>query len=238
MNTPETPAQLPATPSPLSAHSPLSLHLREDDDRRITQAHQLHKQIGGNLVAALALLEMARLESGKRNASEEEARLCGRLEESLRQCLKDVRWLVEEQYPPLLKTFGLNAALQDLAHVVTAEFDGSVEFDLPEDDLPLPLPSRLNLYRIIENLVTRATTGGGVKRVHFALAAGGEGKARLVLTCDGGSALWRLDEPAPELQIVLERCALLGGTLECLPARPGGIPQICLSFPLPAFLPD
>lgn len=223
----ETPS-LPQEAAHRSEQAAIANWLAEDDERRICQAHQLHKQVAGNLVAGLALLEMLRLEAAKTAPSGEEARLSDRLGEILRETLNDVRWLVEEQYPPLLKSFGLNATLQELARMMAARNACVLDLELPPEDLPLSLTEQLNLYRMVEMLYAHAVSGKAT-RTHLALTATDE-NARWVFTSDSAPAHWLLSPVAPGLELIVARGSLLRAEMESLSRK--GIPQFSLSIPL------
>lgn len=201
--------------------------LASDDERRICHAHQLHKHVAGNLVAALTLLEMLRLESGKTAPGGEEVRLSQRLGEILRETLKEVRWLVEEQYPPLLKSFGLNAALEDLTRLTNAQQDCVMELDVQEEELPLSLSAQLSLFRIAETLFCHASVANAA-RLRLSLHAHG-GLVRMAFSCECDSTHWQLEPLPSALECVLARCKLLSAEVEAHSTQ--GIPQIIITFP-------
>ncbi|MFM2168524.1 MAG: hypothetical protein RIS79_2895 [Verrucomicrobiota bacterium] len=206
--------------------------LAAEDEMRIQLSHRLHKDVAGGLVVCSSLSEMLRHSNAQRNDAELVARLHGELESTLRQTLGMVRDITEGLCPPVLKFFGFNAALQQIIRALSEGFGGSIMLQLDGNEPELELKDRLNLFRVVEELV------------HVCLQR--SEASWLEITCQTGHRHWDIfidhdgrgdscsaDQTSPEVVQVEARCALMAAELDVSASGAGDRVRIAVRVPLP-----
>lgn len=141
----------------------------EEERQRI--AKELHDGIG-SLLSTLSL----KLETIAHAAPSPDTRLLAQeCRELSGRSLSGIRDLSHELMPPELELFGLNAALEEF----TDQMNRSARLQMHFSSKPLtpePSPSlALNLYRIVQELVTNTLKHAGAQHVYLTLSAGPSG---------------------------------------------------------------
>lgn len=155
------------------------------------------------------------------------SRLLGSLDATLRQTLQLVRDMTEKQFPPVLKAFGLNVALQQLVRNIGENFAGSLVLHISGDEPQFDLTSRLNLFRIMQALLKHCVRFADTSWVEVTCRASAE-KLEITIDHDGGDSIWKETGAGSEMAIIEARCALLGSRMEIMGAGPGGSSRVCL----------
>ncbi len=205
----------------------LSCLLKEEDAQRADLAHLLHKDMAGGLVACASLGEMMRHELANGGNTASVVKLLGSLDSTLRQTLQLVRDMTEKQFPPVLKAFGLHVALQQLVRNVGENFAGSLVLHLSGDEPSFDLASRLNLFRIMQALLTHCVRFADTSWVEVTCRASAE-KLEITIDHDGGDSIWNEMGSGSEMAVIEARCALLGSRMQVMGAGPGGSSRISL----------
>lgn len=212
----------------------LSSLLKDDDVHRADLAQLLHKEVAGSLVACASLGEMMRHELAHGGDIASVGKLLVSLDSTLRQTLQLVRDLTEGQFPPVLKAFGLNVALQQLVRTIGENFAGSLVLHINGDEPQFELTSRLNLYRIMQALLKHCVRYANTSWVEVTCRASPE-KLEITIDHDGGDSIWKETGAGSEMAIIEARCLLLGSRMQVMRAGPGGSSRVSLvAFPSPA----
>ena len=206
--------------------------VKEEDAQRVDLASQLHKDMAGGLVVCSSLGEMMRHELANGGDAASVGRLLGSLDATLRKTLQLVRDMTEKQFPPVLKAFGLNAALQQLVRSIGENFAGSLVLHISGDEPDFDLASRLNLFRIMQSLLKHCVRFANTSWVEVTCRASAE-KLEITIDHDGGDSIWKEAGAGSELALIEARCALLGSRMQVMGAGPGGTSRVCL-MALPA----
>jgi signal transduction histidine kinase len=205
----------------------LSCLLKEDDAHRVELSHQLHKDLAGSLVACASLGEMMRHELTHGADAANIGKLLGSLDVTLRQTLQMVRDMTEAQFPPVLKAFGLNVALQQLVRVIGEGFAGSLVLHISGDEPQFDLASRLNLFRLVQAVLKHCVRYANTSWVEVSCRASRE-KLEITIDHDGDESIWREVEADSELAVIEARCVLLGFRMQVMRAGPGGSSRVSL----------
>lgn len=180
--------------------------IRDLDAQSIALATNLHRDVAGTLVASAAVAELVRLELDPKLASSKTVKLLTQLDSSLREGLQVVRELTNAQFPPVLKVFGLNSALQQHLPSLRDQFPGSVTLDTKGEEPELPLASRLNLFRIVQSLISMCISYSGASKIAV-ISQSQKNRIDVAIDHDGCDELWTCPEVAGELTVVRARCA-------------------------------
>lgn len=211
----------------------LRLVVQEEDAQRVDLAHLLHKDMAGGLVACASLGEMIRHELANGADTASMGRLLGSLDSTLRKTLQLVRDMTEKQFPPVLKAFGLNVALQQLVRSIGENFAGSLVLHINGDEPPFDLATRLNLFRIMQSLLHHCVRYADTSWVEVTCLASEE-KLEITVDHDGGDSIWKDPATGAELALIEARCALLGSRMQIMGAGPGGSSRVSLiALPTP-----
>ncbi|OYW74503.1 MAG: hypothetical protein B7Z37_17560 [Verrucomicrobia bacterium 12-59-8] len=202
--------------------------VKEEDAQRVDLANLLHKDMAGGLVACTSLGEMMRHELAHGGDAASVGRLLGSLDATLRKTLQLVRDMTEKQFPPVLKAFGLNVALQQLVRNIGEGFAGSLVLHISGDEPDFDLASRLNLFRIIQSLLKHCVRFANTSWVEVTCRASAE-KLEITIDHDGGDSIWKEAGAGSELALIEARCALLGSRMQVMGAGPGGSARVCLT---------
>lgn len=211
----------------------LSCLLKENDGYRVELAQQLHKDMAGGLVACTSLGEMMRHELAHGADATSLGKLLQSLDSTLRQSLQLVRDLTEEQFPPVLKAFGLNVALQQLVRSIGENFAGSLVLHINGDEPKFEIVSRLNLFRIMQSLLKHCVRYAKTSWVEVTCRAAPE-KIEITIDHDGGDSIWAETGNGSEMAVIQARCLLLGCRLQVMRAGPGSSSRVSLlAYPTP-----
>jgi len=180
------------------------------DAQSIALATNLHRDVAGTLLASASLGELLRLELDPKLASPKTVKLLTQLDAALREGLQVVRELTNAQFPPVLKVFGLNAALQQHLPSLRDQFSGSVTLDTKGQEPVFPLASRLNLFRIVQSLISLCMRCSGASQIAV-ISQSQKNRIDVAIDHDGSDELWTCPQVAGELAVVRARCA----TAEC-----------------------
>ncbi|MEZ5386645.1 MAG: hypothetical protein R3F13_14120 [Prosthecobacter sp.] len=204
----------------------LSGVLKTDDGQRIELAECLHKNLAGGLVAGVSLTEMVRHSLENERATDRVRNMLASLDSTLRQALQLVRDLTERQFPPVLKAFGLTAALQQLARQIGETFAGSLVLNVIGEEPRFDMVSRLNLFRLMEALLKFCVRHAGTSWVEVTCRACPE-KLDVTLVHEGNAAIWA-GGTRPELAEIQARCILLGSRMQVSHGGADGISRVSL----------
>lgn len=205
--------------------------LQEDDMRRLDFAQRLHKDVAGGLVACTAVGEMIRQEFAQREISSHLATLLASMDSTLRQTIQVVREMTEAQFPPVLKAFGLSAALQQLVRDLAEHFVGALVLHIKGEEAVFEPVRRMSVYRLLEVLLNRCVRNPRTSWAEVT-CTGTRDHAEFTIDYDCDEALWGTSESGADAQIVEARCALLDATLEVTHSPTGRCHRLLLSVPL------
>ena len=197
---------------------------QESERRRL--ALELHDETGQALTSILLGLKAIRSASTPALAEQAETDL----RELVVQALQDVRALAVELRPSALDDFGLEAALERLAHTFGEQsgIDTTVDVSLPHRLTP---ELETTFYRVVQEALTNIVKHAGAEHVSIVVT---KRDARVVATIadDGrGFAEDEVRDSALGLIGMRERLALVGGTLT-LESSPGGGTTVSAKTPL------
>jgi len=206
---------------------------QEEERRRI--ARELHDEAGQSLTALLVGLRT--IEESRTIA--EAAELAQRLRGIAAQTLDEVGRLSRGLHPSILDEVGLPAAVtrhaQEFAHLHGVAVDVRIE-GLESEILP-PLV-QTTVYRVLQEALTNVAKHAGARSVSVRLVRG-KAAVELRVQDDGAGfdpaagAEAAAGDPGDRhlgLQVMRERAALLGGSLE-VESRAGGGTTITAHFP-------
>jgi glucose-6-phosphate-specific signal transduction histidine kinase len=199
----------------------LSCLLKEDDARRVELAHLLHKDMAGGLVACSSLGEMVRHELANGGDSASVGRLLASLDSTLRKTLQMVRTMTERQFPPVLKVFGLNVALQQLVRRLAEEFAGSLVLNINGDEPQFDLARRLNLFHLMQTMLRHCVRNARTSWVEVTCRASAE-KLEITIDHDGEDDIWTAADRGGDIALIEARCLLIGTRLEVTRTAAGG----------------
>jgi len=197
----------------------LSSLLKEEDQRCLDTSQMLHKEVFGSLVACTSLGEMIRHELSHGADAASVGKLVTSLDASLRQAMQLVREMTERQFPPVLKVFGLNAALQQLVRSISEEFAGSLVLNINGDEPQFDLARRLNLFQLLQALLRHCVRHARTSWVEVTCRASSE-KLEVAIDHDGEDDVWTAE--GDDIPLIEARCLLLGSRLEIMRTATGG----------------
>ena len=206
---------------------------QEEERRRI--ARELHDEAGQSLTALLVGLRT--IEESRTIA--EAAELAQRLRGIAAQTLDEVGRLSRGLHPSILDEVGLPAAVtrhaQEFAHLHGVAVDVRIE-GLESEILP-PLV-QTTVYRVLQEALTNVAKHAGARSVSVRLVRGNaavelrvqDDGAGFDPAAGGEAAAGDRGDRHLGLQVMRERAALLGGSLE-VESRAGGGTTITAHFP-------
>lgn len=198
---------------------------QEDERRRI--ARELHDEVGQSLTAVLLGLRRTadRCPAPMRDEVLE-------IQETVRDCLDEVRTVARRLRPGVLDDLGLSSALHALGADVSRAGDLPVGVEI-DDRLPaLPADTELAIYRIAQEGLTNVTRHAAATAARIEVVVTGRGRRGLVRIVDDGRGPVGAVEGGG-IRGMRERAILVGGTLSIDPV-PGGGTRVELSIPLPS----
>lgn len=201
--------------------------LMAEDFQKIEFSNSLHKDVAGSLVACASLGEMMRHELAHERCQEKLEQLLGGLDSAMRQALQVVRELSEGLFPPVLKAFGLNVALQQLVRGISEDFTGSLVLHINGDETRLDLATRLNLFNIIKALLTQCVSHEQTSWIEVTCRSTAD-KLEVTIDHNGGMDVWTEDCTDGEMALVEARCLIPGTSMEIIPSGPTGVSRVSL----------
>lgn len=145
---------------------------REAEKARL--ARELHDELGALLTAAKMESEwVARKLNGAMQDVYRE-RLT-RLDELLDRGIALKRRIIDGLRPPFLEELGLVATLRELGDEFVCDGAEQLQLDLPEEDLELPPPAALAVFRIAQEALTNVRKHAHAQQVTLALHRSGSG---------------------------------------------------------------
>lgn len=199
----------------------LSSHLKEEDQRCMDISQMLHKEVSGSLVACTSIGEMIRHELSHGADASSVGKLLTSLDANLRQAMQIVREMTERQFPPVLKVFGLNAALQQLVRSISEEFAGSLLLNINGHEPQFDLARRLNLFHLMEAVLRYCVRHAHTSWVEVTCHASPE-SLEITVDHDGEDDLWTAADSGGDIPLIEARCLLLGSRLEIMRTATGG----------------
>lgn len=206
----------------------LSECLREDDLGRVEISQNLHRDVSGSLVACTSLGEMVRHEIAEGRDPEAIGKLLCSLDAALREALQHVRDLQEKQYPPVLKVFGLAAALQQLVRTQSANFAGSMSLHINGEEPKFDIIYRLNLFRLMEALLRQFVVHAGTSWVELSCVTSAD-RLEFTIDHDGDDRMWSLSGADSEMARIEARCLILGSRINISRTGPGSNCRVSLT---------
>jgi len=197
------------------------IHAQEDERKRI--ARELHDD-----TAQVLFAQLLRLTALKGSEHEEVRKVAESLESSTVDAIEGVRRLALELRPPTLDDLGLEAALGGLAQRYGEQHGLTVAYEWRGSRERLHEELELILYRIAQEALTNVVKHARATHVNIVLDRG-QHHVALKVTDNGigfdPAALTARDERGLGLGIfgMVERTALVGGTLKVIPEVPRGV---------------
>jgi signal transduction histidine kinase len=194
---------------------------QELERRRL--ARELHDETGQALASILLGLKALEERVGEESLEFVRDLVAGALD--------DVRRLTVELRPPALDDFGLGAALERLADVVTGRSGLDIHVNVAAAPGTLPAEHETAIYRIVQEALTNVVKHAAAGSVSIVVALG-EGSVRVVIEDDGaGFVRGEVREHALGLVGMRERALLLGGRFD-VESAPGAGTTILAELPL------
>jgi signal transduction histidine kinase len=191
-------------------------------------ARELHDETGQALTSML--LGLRAIEEAKTPEETREATV--RLREQLVDTLHDVRRLAVELRPKALDDFGLVPALERLTATFTEQTSIPVELEALLDDIRLPPPVEIALYRIVQEALTNVIKHSRASRVSVLLTRKRDSVAAVIEDDGQGFELEDVRDGGLGLLGMRERIALLDGRLAVESSSSGGT-SVVAEVPVP-----
>ncbi len=206
------------------------LLLTEERERR-RLALLLHDSIGQSL--AFSKREIGVLQ---KSTTPEIRQALDYVKQQIDESIRQTRDLTFELSPTTLYTFGLEAAVEELAEQFAQRGEFQVHFEATGDDKPLSEQIQALLYRASRELLTNISKHAEASNVFIRIDRT-DGNIRIVINDDGkGFDIARLEEIIHQqkgfgLLSIRERLTHVGGTFE-LESQPGQGTKVTLVAPL------
>lgn len=205
---------------------------QETERRRI--AMEIHDEVGGILTALkFDITRLSRRVGPAVNGdqpslpggtAEEIHALASSARELIQDAIEAVRRISDDLRPSVLEHFGLFAALRDHINGFQARFGISCSVALPEDISAAPPATELDLFRVVQEVLTNVARHAAASQVSIDVRRDGD-HLNLAISDNGRG----LQQSAAKLGRGLglagarERAHRLGGTLEIDDVRPHGV---------------
>lgn len=206
------------------------LLLTEERERR-RLALLLHDSIGQSL--AFSKREIGVIQ---KNTPEEVRKALEYIKQQIDESIRQTRDLTFELSPTTLYTFGLEAAVEELAEQFTARGDFRAHFEATDEDKPISEQVRALLYRASRELLTNISKHAQAADVFIRISRT-NGSIRLVMEDNGkGFDLAQLEQRIHQQQgfgllSIRERVTHVGGTF-AIESQPGQGTKVTLTAPL------
>jgi len=205
------------------------LHSAREDERAAI-ARDLHDVVGARLTRIKLDLEACeeRLLRERSEAASAMPPIAGLVDATA----EDLRRLIDDLRPPLLREFGLQAALEALCEDFHSETGIEVVHDLGAAEASLSAEQQTHLYRIVQEAFNNVRKHAQATRVELTLRAG-EGALELAVRDNGCGIAPQARESTRSVGLVgmAERAGLIGGRLQVMRQEPAGT-AVQLRLPL------
>ncbi|MDH3648229.1 MAG: sensor histidine kinase, partial [Saprospiraceae bacterium] len=151
---------------------------QEEERKRIAQ--DLHDGLGGLL--ASARIQMQKIQGEIKNFAN--INLFNQAEKLIYNAHIEVRRIAHDMMPGALIDLGLMDAIEDLAAKTRKEHSIIVNLSKPSADLHLTEPQSVNLYRIIQEILTNTIKHADASRISISIAVDGD-LMKLTISDDG-----------------------------------------------------
>ena len=175
------------------------------DQERSRIAAELHDSAGQGLVTIVSRLSRA----GRNGAGGEARAALEDVERETRNLLDDIRRISHDLHPAALDHLGLAGALKELRSRLAKSGDYRISLEL-DPALQLGKAEQLQVYRVVQELVSNSLRHSGGDAIDIRLAR--EGEQIVASVCDNGNANVEAGGEGIGLSVVSERAAMLGGT--------------------------
>ena len=143
-----------------------------------------------------------------------------------RHTIESARLLAKGLYPVELGLYGLDFALEDLAHQTRQRFGIHCELRQTGEMPRLGEPAAIHVYRMVQESISNAIKHGGACNIVIESIAGG--RDHVFAVSDDGSGFKR---PVPDtgmgLHIMEYRARVIGAEFSVEKARQGGCRVVC-----------
>lgn len=133
--------------------------LNGQEEERARIARDLHDGLGGRLASI-----KTNLSDVAGNKEEANKIALHKVIDQLDGSVKELRQIAHNMMPEMLLKLGLKAALDDLCESLVSE-NMDIEFEFLSEDQEIPAREQLNIYRIIQELLTNVVRHAGAKNV-------------------------------------------------------------------------
>lgn len=196
------------------------------DSERTRVASELHDTAGQGVVLIVnqlkALSANRRLDTGLRAD-------VARTEHLARDMLAEIRGISHSLHPAVLDHLGFEQAAVTLAQNLAKANAQEIAIDFPEERMPLTKNQALQLYRIVQELLSNALKHAGATTIRLALAADGE--KRVLSVSDDGQGLpgdaGIAGRTGVGMRILAQRVASLPGAMEVQSDATGTWISVC-----------
>ncbi|WP_321889987.1 PAS domain-containing sensor histidine kinase [Paraburkholderia bannensis] len=214
--------------------SALVQHARENEQKRL--ARELHDDLGQRLVALKMALARHQTELLETSTEAHSAHLpsLGEISAQIDELTVSVRRIAADLRPLLLDDFGLEAALESMAHDFEHRHGVTVQCDLDPHMPQLDEPASTALFRVAQEALTNIARHASAHTVTLGLT-GHSAIIRLKIR-DDGTGFDTREAARPDafgLTGMRERMLQLGGTLS-IESAPGAGTAIVAELRLPA----
>jgi signal transduction histidine kinase len=207
------------------------LHERARDAAVLEERQRLARELHDSVTQALYSLKLyaeaaaRQLDAGDPSKAREHLR---DVRTSAAEAFAEMRLLLHELRPPLLREHGLGPALRARLAAVEGRSGLTIEARLG-DDIRLPVPVEQELYRVAQEALNNVLKHARASRVTLAFEAA-DGRARLEVADDGAG--FDPDRPGGGLGLagMRERAAHVKGVLR-IESAPGAGTRIVVEVP-------
>jgi signal transduction histidine kinase len=208
----------------------------QENERRMV-AKELHDSIGASLAAIKYAVE-GRL-MGMREAPPDDVLPLEKVVEHLNQTIQEVRRISASLRPAMIDDLGLLSTIEWYCRNSGEMYaDTRIATRIEVGEYEVPQPSKIVVYRVLQEAVNNALKHSGAETVHVRLAKTND-RIRLCVEDDGcgfDPAEKGIDSDAMSgfgLEGMRDRAAMVGGRLS-IDSRPGEGTSVCLELPCEA----
>ena len=195
--------------------------IQGEEKERLRIAQELHDGVNGDLSAI-----KFKLNSLQENNAKEIAEAVAMLDKSCEQ----VRAISHNLVPPALENFDLRTATSDYCYKMNANYASEISFQYLGDSLELPKEIEINIYRIIQELVTNSLKHAQANEIHVQLSSN-EKILQLTVEDNGmGFEAHKTSSPGMGLKNITSRVDYLGGELDIVSNKEGTSVSVLLTI--------
>ena len=189
---------------------------REEERRRLRR--DLHDVLGPALAGVALGLDAVRARARRDPGAVDP--LVAQVQDEVRDCVTEIRSIIEGLRPPVLDELGLAGALREHADLLAGRVP-ALRVTVTADELPpLPAAVEVSAYLIGQEAVTNAVRHAAPGRIDVRVTA--DGSDVHVEVCDDGTGLPEQRRAGVGLRSMADRAEELGGELAVGPADAGG----------------